>query len=292
MLRTPKAPVSGAESALPRRPLGRTRELVTLFGLGGEGVLRTHGRMAEAVRVIHRALDHGVNYFDTAPAYESSMDYYGEALGERREQIVLACKTHDRTRDGSLRLLDHSLERLKTDYLDLWQLHDLRTLDQVDRIFAKGGAMEALIQARAEGRVRFLGITGHHDPKVLLDALGRFDFDTVLVALNAADVHRRSFIQSVLPHAVRYETGVIGMKVAAAGALIGRGKLSMAEAMNYTLSLPGVSLVIVGCKTPAEVDQNVEIARRFHRLREAEMHELEERTRRREELFTSYKKAR
>jgi aryl-alcohol dehydrogenase-like predicted oxidoreductase len=292
MLRTPKAPESGAKPALPRRPLGRTREMVTLFGLGGEGVLRTHGRMAEAVRVIHRALDHGVNYFDTAPAYDSSMDYYGEALGDRREEIFLACKTHDRSRDGSLKLLDQSLERLKTDYLDLWQLHDLRTIDHVDRIFAKGGAMEALIQARAEGRVRFLGITGHYDPKVLLEALHRFDFDTMLVALNAADIHRRSFIQAVLPHAVRFETGVIGMKVAAAGALIGRGKLVMAEAMNYTLSLPGVSLVIVGCKTPAEVDQNVEIVRRFHSLSESEMHDLEERTRRKEELFTSYKKGR
>src|SRR5207237_5094238 len=130
------------------------------FGLGGEGVLRTHGRTAEAVRVIHRALELGVNYYDTAPAYASSMDYYGAALGDRRRDIFLACKTHDRSRDGSLRLLDDSLCRLKTDHFDLWQLHDLRTRGDLDRIFAKGGALEALVQARAEGRVRFLGITG------------------------------------------------------------------------------------------------------------------------------------
>jgi len=292
MLHTHKVPAPGAMSVLPRHPLGRTGELVTRFGLGGEGILRTHGRMAEAVRVIRRALDHGVNYFDTAPAYESSMDYYGEALGERRSSVFLACKTHDRTRDGSLRLLDQSLQRLKTDYLDLWQLHDLRTLDHVERIFAKGGAMEAMIQARAEGRVRYLGITGHYEPKVLLEALSRFDFDTILVALNAADVHRRSFIQTVLPQAVRHETGVIGMKVAAAGTLIGRGKLTMEEAVDYTLSLPGVSLIIVGCKSPAEVDQNVDIVRRFRPLSETQMHELEERTRRKAEVYTSYKKAR
>src|SRR4051812_41530617 len=153
---------------LPRRPLGRTGREVTLFGLGGEGVLRTHGRTAEAVRVIERALDQGVNYFDTAPAYASSMDYYGAALGERRRDIFLACKTHDRGRDGSLGLLDHALKRLRTDYLDLWQLHDLRTADDLQRVFGRGGALEALLEAREQGRVRHLGLTGHHDPAVLL----------------------------------------------------------------------------------------------------------------------------
>src|SRR5207245_11284240 len=108
-------------------------------------------------------------------------DSYGAALGERRRDIFLASKTHDRTRDGSLRLLDDSLRRLRTDHLDLWQLHDLRTRDDLDRIFAKGGALEALLQARAERRVRFLGITGHHDPAILVEAIQRFDFDTVLV---------------------------------------------------------------------------------------------------------------
>src|SRR5215469_10649346 len=141
----------------PRRALGRTGYEATLFGLGGEGVLRTHGRMSEAVAVIHRALDQGVNYCDTAPAYAGSLDYYGAALGERRGDVFLASKTHDRSRDGSLRLLDDSLRRLRTDHLDLWQLHDLRTLEDIDRIFARGGAIEALIQARDEGRVRFLG---------------------------------------------------------------------------------------------------------------------------------------
>src|SRR4051812_4845699 len=194
--------------ALPRRPLGRTGQDVTLFGLGGEGVLRTHGRTKEAVAVIHRALDQGVTYCDTAPAYAGSMDYYGEALGERRRQISLASKTHDRTRDGSLRLLDDSLRRLRTDHLDLWQLHDLRTVLDLDRIFSEDGALQAMIRARADGRVRFLGLTGHHDPAILLEAMRRFDFDTLLVALNPADVHRLSFIRTVLPEAVRRGMGV------------------------------------------------------------------------------------
>src|SRR5262245_16773361 len=144
----PTVPVSLTQ--LPRRPLGQTGQDVTLFGLGGEGVLRTHGRSAAAVRVIQRALDQGVNYCDTSPAYASSMDYYGAALGERRSQVFLASKTHDRTRDGLLRLLDDSLRRLRTDHLDLWQLHDLRTQHDLDRIFAGAGALEALVQARSE----------------------------------------------------------------------------------------------------------------------------------------------
>src|SRR5262249_29140164 len=117
----------GPVPPIPRRALGQTGCEVTQFGLGGEGVLRTHGRMPEAVAVIHRALDEGVSYCDPAPAYAGSLDYYGAALGERRRQVFLASKTHDRTRDGSLRLLDESLKRLRTDHLDLWQLHDLRT---------------------------------------------------------------------------------------------------------------------------------------------------------------------
>jgi aryl-alcohol dehydrogenase-like predicted oxidoreductase len=276
-------------SPLPRRPLGRTGREVTLFGLGGEGVLRTHGRTTEAVRVIERALDLGVNYFDTAPAYAGSMDYYGAALGERRRDIFLACKTHDRSRDGSLRLLDDALQRLRTDYLDLWQLHDLRTADDLQRIFGRGGALEALVQARADGRVRHLGLTGHHDPAVLLEAMRRFAFDTVLVALNAADVQRRSFLQTVLPEARRQQMGVIAMKVCAQGRLLGRGRLSMAEALGYVLSQDGVTLAIVGCQTPAEVEENARIARAFSALDARQLHVLEERTRGHPGLFDYFK---
>lgn len=276
---------------LPTRPLGRTRREVTLFGLGGEGVLRTHGREAEAVRVIQRALDQGVTYCDTAPAYAGSMDYYGAALGERRKQVFLASKTHERTRDGALRLLDDSLRRLRTDHLDLWQLHDLRTQDDLERIFARGGALEALLEARDYGRVRYLGLTGHHDPAILLEAMRRFAFDTVLVALNAADVHRLSFLKTVLPEAVRQGMGVIGMKVCAQGRLLGRGALTMDEAVGYVLSLAGVSTVIVGCSTPQEVDDNARIVRDFRPFGAEHLRALEARTRAGAELFTYFKKS-
>jgi aryl-alcohol dehydrogenase-like predicted oxidoreductase len=277
---------------IPSRFLGSTGRQVTQFALGGEGVLRTHGRSAEAVAVINRALDQGVTYCDTAPAYAGSLDYYGAALAERRGQIFLASKTHDRTREGSLRLLDQSLERARTDHLDLWQLHDLRTLADLQMIFGRGGALEALIEAREQGRVKYLGLTGHHDPAILLEAMRRFDFDTVLIALNAADTHRMSFARTVLPEAVRRGMGAIGMKVYAAGVLLRQGanSLTSAEAMGYVLSLPGVSTVIIGCSSPAEVDDNARIAREFQPFDVPTMRALEEKTQRRAAIFTSYKR--
>jgi aryl-alcohol dehydrogenase-like predicted oxidoreductase len=280
---------NSATTPIPRRLLGRTGHQATIFGLGGEGVLRTHGRESEAVAVIQRALEQGVNYFETAPAYASSMDYYGLALGDRRPEVFLASKTHERSYDGSLWLLDDSLRRLRTDYLDLWQLHDLRTEYDLSQIFGKGGALKALLQAHAEGRVRNLGITGHHDPAILLIAMQEFDFDTVLIPLNAADGHRLSFRDTVLAEAARSKMGVIGMKSTAQGRLLGSGTLTMSKAMGYVLSLPGVSTLIVGCTTPAQVDENACIARGFTALSDQQMQEMENRTRPQAEEFIYYK---
>ena len=182
-----------------------------------------------------------------------------------------------------------ALVRLRTDYLDLWQLHDLRTKADLNQIFARDGALRALVQAREEGRVRFLGLTGHQSPAILLEAMRRFDFDTVLVALNAADVHRLSFIREVLPEACRRGMGVIGMKVYSQGRLLGEGGLSAADAMGYVLSLQGVSTVIIGCRTPAEVEDNVRIVRQFVPFERSRMLGLEARTLSNAEKFTYYK---
>jgi predicted aldo/keto reductase-like oxidoreductase len=138
--------------------------------------------------------------------------------------------------------------------------------------------------------VHHLGLTGHHDPAILLEAMRRFEFDTLLVALNAADVHRLSFVQTVLPEAVRQGMGVIGMKVYGAGTLVGPGKLTTTEAMGYVLSLAGVSTVIIGCATPDEVEQNARASREAVALDEAERQTLEERTRLRAPIFTGYKR--
>lgn len=276
------------ETGIPTRALGRTGEHVTILGLGGEGILRTHGYERDAAAVITRALDLGITYFDTAPAYASSRDYLGAALGERRKGIFLASKTAERSHDGSLRVLDDSLRRLRTGHLDLWQLHDLRTFDDVDAIFSANGAIHALTEAREQGRVRYLGITGHHDPAILLEAMRRFEFDTVLVALNCADLARMPFSRTVLPQAAQRNMGVIAMKVYSAGVLVGpRGSCRPEEALRYALSLDGVSLAIIGCHTPEQVEENVAIARGFVPMSAEEMRALEQRHR--SDAWTPYK---
>ncbi len=153
--------------------------------------------------LIEKALDLGVNYADTSARYGGvenrwSEQYFGEVMKTRRSEVYLATKTHDRTRDGSMKLLERSLELLKTDHIDLWQMHNLARMDQVDEVFAPGGAIEALIEAREQGIVRNLGISGHADPDVLIAAIKRFDFDTVLMALNAADRHYSEFQKRAL----------------------------------------------------------------------------------------------
>lgn len=268
-----------AAAELPTRPLGRTGWKVTLLGLGGEGVLRTTGRMREAVPVIRRALELGINYFDTAPAYQQSQDYLGEGLQGERSRIFLTSKTHDRSRAGSLRLLEDSLRRLKTDHLDLWQLHDLREMEELDQIFARDGAIRAMEEARAQGMVRFFGITGHTAPDVLIEAARRYPFDTALVAINPADRVRLSFIEEFLPVATEKGMGVVAMKVMAWGLLLKDPvRFSPEEALGYALS-QSVSTAIVGCSSPQEVEQNVAAVSRTQRLSSGQLSELEERVR-------------
>jgi predicted aldo/keto reductase-like oxidoreductase len=249
---------------IPQRALGQTGRSATLFGLGGEGVLRTKGLWKEAERVIARALELGVNYFDTAPAYASSMDYLGAVIPAHRDRIFLACKTADRSRHGSHRVLEDALRRLRVNSLDLWQLHDIRTLSDVEQIFAPDGAIHALIEAQRQGVVRHLGLTGHHDPGVLLEAMNRFPFDAVLIPVNCADVHRLSFLRQVLPAAARKGMAVIAMKVYSAGLLVRRDAPAGKELiLRYALSQPGVSTAVIGCRTPEEVECNARIAQSF-----------------------------
>jgi len=177
------------------------------------------------VPIVERALDLGVNYIDTSARYGGeearwSERTIGEVMKRRRREAFLASKTHDRTRDGSLRHLERSLALLGTDHLDLWQIHNLSRMEEVEKIFAKDGAMEALVAAREKKLVRFLGVTGHADPEVLIEAIRRFPFDTVLLALNAADRHHLPFAEKLLPLAVEKEMGIVGMKIPARGRLL------------------------------------------------------------------------
>jgi aryl-alcohol dehydrogenase-like predicted oxidoreductase len=266
-----------SEGAAAERTLGRTGARVLPVSLGGEGILRTSGRAKDAVPVILEALRLGVRYCDTAPAYQQSQDYYGEAFRSAgpgaRDGVFLASKTHERTRDRALRLLDDSLRRLGTDRLDLWQMHDLRHPDELDVLFGRDGAVEAARQAQADGRVRFIGLTGHHDPDVLLEAMRRFPFDNGLVALNPADPRRRPFTPTVVAEARRQGMGVVGMKALAAGPLV--REAGAPDLLRYGASI--ADTVIVGCSTVAEVRENLGVARDFTPMSEAERRALESR---------------
>jgi aryl-alcohol dehydrogenase-like predicted oxidoreductase len=271
------------------RTLGNTGARVLAVSLGGEGILRTTGRAREAVPVILEALRLGVRYCDTAPAYQQSQDYYGQAFraagAGARDAVFLASKTHERTRDGSLRLLDDSLRRLGTDRLDLWQMHDLREMDELDVICGKGGALEAAAAARADGRVRFVGLTGHHDPRVLVEAMRRFPFDSVLVAINPADPRYRPFVPSVVAEARCRGMGVVGMKVMAAGLLL--REATPAELIGYAATI--ADTVIVGCSTVDEVAQNLAAARAFAPVAEAQQRALERRIAARADRYDTFK---
>jgi aryl-alcohol dehydrogenase-like predicted oxidoreductase len=259
------------------RTLGKTGVPVEPVSLGGEGILRTHGRHDEAVPMILEALRLGVRYCDTAPAYAQSQDYYGEALRRSgaRDRVFLASKTHERSKTGSLRLLEESLRRLGTDRLDLWQLHDLRELSELDEIFGPGGAIEAVEQAKKEGRVRFAGITGHHDPAILVEAMKRYDFDTVLVAINPSDPVRSPFLTSVVPEARRRGLGVIGMKAMGAGRILADRAARAEELIAYAAT--HADTVIIGCSSPREVKENLDSGRAMKPLNGNELAALEAR---------------
>ena len=255
--------------AIPVRRLGRTGRDVTIFGLGGEGVLRTFGHEKEASRLINRALDLGVTYFESARAYSGSESYYGLALKERRREIFLTSKSHNRDKKGAMEHLHETLRNMKTDHLDLWQVHDVRTDDEVEEIFGKGGAIEAFSEAREQGLVRFIGVTGHHDPQIIRKCIERFDFDTVLMPVNPAEPHHNSFISQVLPLAVEREMGVIAMKVyfRGAAARIAPGQLGLFY--RYALSHP-VTTAVIGCDSAEQLEENVAFASSFAPLTEDE----------------------
>ncbi len=242
---------------IPTRRLGSTGVDVTCLGLGGEGVLRTFGQNKDARKVILTALEEGITYLESARAYDDSEAYYGESLGPWRDKVFLASKAHARSAIGAEQMLQATLANLKTDRLDLWQVHDVRTDEDLERIFGPGGAIEAFDRAKRDGRVRFVGITGHHDPRILLKAFELYAFDTVLLPVNPAEPAWRSFVQSVLPEANRRGMGVIGMKVLCRGfGLQVPGCNEAARWIRYALAHE-VSTMVIGCDDPTQVAENV-----------------------------------
>ena len=248
---------------IPQRTLGKTGVQVSMLGLGGEGILRTQGYDREAYGLINRALDLGIRYFESARAYADSESYYGKTLRERRKEIFLTSKSHARDKRGALDHLRQTLKNMKTDHLDLWQVHDVRTGAEIREIFGPGGAIEAFVQARDQGLVRFLGVTGHESPAILRQCLDLFDFDTVLMPVNPAEPVSRSFLQELLPYAFEKQLGIIGMKVYLRGL---PAQLpfysSMKPFFDYALSQP-VSTAVIGCDSIEQVEENVRFAREF-----------------------------
>jgi aryl-alcohol dehydrogenase-like predicted oxidoreductase len=262
---------------LPTRPLGRTGHSATILGLGGEGVLRTFGQDHDAQAVIQAALDAGINYFETARAYSGREEYLGRGLQGARQKIFLTSKSHGRTYKEAMAHLTITLKNLHTDYLDLWQVHDVRTMEEVEALGAPGGALAAFQEAREKGWVRFIGVTGHHDPEVLGRALALYEFDTVLLPVNPAEPQDRSFLP-LAAAAMDRGLGVIGMKVLCRGLLPQMAEEPEAvvhELVAYALSHP-VSLTVIGADSPAQVKALAKAARDFVPMTPAEQHALEE----------------
>jgi aryl-alcohol dehydrogenase-like predicted oxidoreductase len=278
---------------MPLRPLGRTGHMVGIYSLGGQATLETPGKEELAFKIINRAIDLGINYIDTAASYgrvaegisrEDARGHsernMGQVLKTRRKEVFLASKTHDRTYDGSMRLLERSLKNLQTDQLDLWQIHNVRAseLANLDSFFASDGVVKAMEKARDQKMVRFLGFTGHENPEVLKALADRYPFDNVLVAINAADKHHDPFIEKFLPTAVQKNMGIVGMKIPARDRIFAHGGIiTMKEAMEYVMSLP-VSTIIVGLDDIAELEENISIAQNFKPLTADQMLAIEAKT--------------
>lgn len=283
--------------AMPTRNLGKTGYQVGIFSLGGQATLEMKGKEKVSVDIINRAIDLGINYIDTAAGYGGGVSEIniGQVLKDRRAEVFQTSKTADRTYDGSMKLLEKTLKQLQTDHLDLWQLHNVQRQDDLDKIFANDGALKALLKAREDGMVRFLGVTGHYEPLVLKQALDRFDFDTILMAINAADTHYLSFKRYLLPIAQKKGIGIIGMKLATRGRMLSTwtpppldqqperlrtpkpGTITMKESLHYNCTLP-VSTNIVGVDNIEQLEQDVKWASEFSPLSAEQMEEIEYKT--------------
>jgi aryl-alcohol dehydrogenase-like predicted oxidoreductase len=259
---------------IPKRKLGKTGVDVTILGLGGEGVLRTYGYEREADDLINRAIDLGINYFESARAYSGSESYYGRSLRERRKEIFLTSKSHARNKKGALLHLQETLRNMKTDHLDLWQVHDVRTEEEIEEIFGPNGALEAFVEAKDKGLVRFIGVTGHHDPLITKRCLQRFDFDTVLIPVNPAEPAYKSYLTEVIPSAKKKGMGIVGMKVYFRGFA---DKLPWFETMEplfrFALSQP-ITTAVIGCDDVEQLEENVKLAGSFSPMTEKETQDL------------------
>jgi aryl-alcohol dehydrogenase-like predicted oxidoreductase len=243
---------------------GNTGRNVTRVGLGGEGILRTHGRSEDAEILIQTAMDEGITYFDSARVYADSEIYYGgiwQNHPEKRAKIFQASKSASRDKKGALADLEQTLARMGTDFLDLWQIHDVRTEEDLRAVSSPGGSLEGFLEAKASGKVRFIGVTGHHDPRILTRAVESWPVDSVMMPVNPVEEVLGGFLTSTLPAAKAKGIAVIGMKILGASHYVLLKFGITAELLiRYALS-QDITVAIVGCSTPDEVRTLAKIGR-------------------------------
>lgn len=269
---------------VPYRVLGHTGEKVSIIGIGGyhQGM---PGTQQESTRIVRTAIDGGINFMDNCWDYHDgvSEERMGNALRDGyRQRAFLMSKIDSHSKQGAARQIDDSLRRLQTDHVDLMQFHEVIRPDDPEKIFAPGGSMEAMLEAKKVGKVRYIGFTGHKNPDIhnhMLDVAGQhnFKFHTVQMPLNCFDAHFESFQHKVLPRLVKENIGVLGMKPMAAGLLLQSKAVQPEECLHYALSLP-TSVVITGCENVKDVEQALRIARAFKPMSKAQMAALEDRT--------------
>jgi aryl-alcohol dehydrogenase-like predicted oxidoreductase len=290
---------TGSPDQVPRRPLGKTGVQISALGVGGYHLGSTKDQQ-EANELVARALDAGINFFDNCWDYHDGLseERLGVALKGKRDQAFVMTKvcTHGRGKDVAMQQLEESLRRLQTDHVDLWQIHEVIYYNDPDLIFAPGGAAEALVTAKQQGKVRFVGFTGHKDPAIHLRMLTQdFPFDTVQMPLNCLDATFRSFETQVMPEANRRGIAVLGMKsMGGSGEIVSHGAATPSDALRYAMSLP-VATTISGMESLGVLEQNLAIAKGFQPMKPEEMQALRERVRvfaadGRYELFKTTKK--
>lgn len=273
------ASTAGAAGQLPRRPLGKTGLQVSVIGLGGASAGKLDdGKVAQ--EVIRRCYELGVNYFDSAAAgaYGLSQARYGRALKGLRDKIVLGTKTRHRTYLHAELDLNQSLGALRTDHIDLYQVHNVMNEEDAEVIFGPRGVMEMIEKAKKEGKVRFVGVTGHADPLVMNKVISQYDFDTILMPLSLTDgaAGEKRFEKHTLPLARKKGMGVIAMKTLNAGKILRQNLATLDEALRYVLALP-ISTAIMGCDQVEAVEADIRIASTANPMQASEMELLRRR---------------
>jgi aryl-alcohol dehydrogenase-like predicted oxidoreductase len=268
------------------RWLGRTGFQTSALGLGGESALDK--RSDKAVAIIERAITLGVNYFDTAPLYEESELNYGQVLPRRRDKMFIATKTDQRDYDSAWRQFENSLKRLRVDRVDLLQIHHLDSDEEIKAIFDKNGVVKMVNEAKDQGLTGFIGVTGHRDPDVLLSAITKGDFDTILLAVNPADIHVHSFM-GLIGEAMKREMGIMAMKVLARGKFTELLGWRATDPIHYVLSL-GVSNAVIGVMNEAQLVKNAQTVSDWQMMPEDRMQALETATKAQAQDLNFYRK--